>query len=126
MCAGVAVVVCAWFALGARQAIDTSRARAIADRGSHATAGQERQVASLVHAARLLNPDKQPDVLLGQTEVEHGDFSRAVRVLKPVTRGEPQNIQGWIWLAHAAPDDPTLYNVAIFRAHELEPRQPSS
>ena len=125
ICAAVAVVVCAWFALGARQAIDTSRAAAIANRGNHATAAQEREVSSLVRAARFLNPDQEPDILLGQTEVEHGDFARASRLLSRVTRGEPQNIEGWVWLAHASAGDPSLLYRAVLHVRQLEPHSPA-
>lgn len=124
ICAAVAVVVCAWFAFGARQAIDTSRATAIADRGNHASAAEEREVASLVRDSRLLNPDKQPDVLLGQVEVEHGDFARARRVLGAVTRSEPENLQGWLWLAHASPKDRGLFYSALLQVRRLEPLSP--
>ena len=68
ICAALAIVACAWFVFGIRQAIDTSRATTIANQGNHATAAQEREVRSLVDGARLLNPDRQPAVLLGQTE----------------------------------------------------------
>lgn len=120
----VAVGVSAWFALDVHQAIDTSRAAAIADRGNHATAAQERQVDSLVGAARLLNPDKEPDVLLGQVEVEHGDFARARRLLAAVTRSEPENLEGWLWLAHAAASNSPLFRFALRHVSQLEPRLP--
>ena len=124
ICAGVAIVVCAWFAVGSRQAIDTSRAGAIANHGKHATLAQERAVSSLVRGARFLNPDKEPDILLGQTEVEHGDFARARRLLAGITRSEPQNVEGWLWLAHAAAGDPLVLNTAFRHILQLEPRTP--
>jgi cytochrome c-type biogenesis protein CcmH/NrfG len=125
ICAAVALVACAWFAIGIRQAVDTSRATAIANQGTHATAAQVREVSSLRRGARLFNPDKQPDVLLGQIEVEHGDFASARRVLTAVTRSEPQNIAPWLWLARASASDPTLFYVAAFHVHALEPHVPA-
>ena len=124
ICAAVALVACAWFVLGIRQAVNTSRAAAIANRGGHLTAAQVRRVSSLVHSATLLNPDKQPDVLLGQAEVQRGDLKRARRVLQPITRSEPQNIGAWIWLSRASADSPVLFYVAAFHVHLLEPRVP--
>jgi hypothetical protein len=120
----VAVVVSAWFALGARQAIDTQRAAAIASRGNAATTAQEREVASLVRAARELNPDKQPDVLLGEVEVEHHDYARARRVLEAVTRLEPQSVAAWVWLVQASRDEPRLFLHGLHQLHVLEPRLP--
>ena len=120
----VAIVVCGWFALGARQAIDTQRATAIASRGLTASAAQVREVRSLVHGARVLNPDKQLDVLLGRVEIEHRDLAQARRVLEPVTRSEPQNIEAWVLLAAASGSQPSLLREALLRVHELEPRVP--
>jgi hypothetical protein len=125
ICAAVAVLVCAWFAFGIRQAIDTSRATAIANQGNHATAAQVHQVSSLARSARFLNPDKQPDVLLGQTEVEHGDLAAARRVLERVTRSEPQNLAAWLWLGRASRDDLVTFYTAAIHIRRLEPRMPS-
>ena len=124
ICAAVALVVCAWFAIGARQAIDTQRASAIVARGTTATAREERDVASLVRGARFLNPDRQPDVLLGQIEVEHHDYAQARRVLEPVIRSEPENLQAWLFLAETANRDHRLLRQALVHVHRLEPRVP--
>jgi hypothetical protein len=124
-CVLAALVVSAWFALGVRQAIDTSRAAAIANETAHPTAAQVRTVASLARHARFLNPDKEPDVLLGQAEAEAGQLRRARAVLEGVTRSEPQNIEAWAWLARSAgPDLPLLFR-AVARLHALEPRRPA-
>jgi hypothetical protein len=120
----LALVACAWFAFGIRQAIDTSRAAAIANQGNYATAAQVHEVASLTRSARLLNPDEQPDVLLGQVETEHGDDSSARRVLGAVTRSEPQNLEAWLWLGHASRSDPVTFYVAAAHVRHLEPRLP--
>jgi hypothetical protein len=121
VCLAVAVVVCAWFALGARQAIETSRASSIANHGIHATAAQEHTVASLVRAARFLNPDKEPDILLGQTQIEHGDFARGRRVLLAVTRSEPQNVLAWVWVAHSGGPG---FRTGLERVRMLDPLVP--
>jgi|GraSoiStandDraft_45_1057281.scaffolds.fasta_scaffold941501_1 hypothetical protein len=124
ICAAMAIVACAWFVVGIRQAIDTSRASAIANQGNHATVAQEREVRSLVRGARLLNPDRQPDVLLGQVEAEHGDRVSARRLLEAVTRSEPQNVTAWLWLTKAAAGDNRLFYLAAFQVRQLEPRFP--
>jgi hypothetical protein len=125
LCAALALVVCAWFALGARQAVDTQRANAIVSQGSTASAAQVRRVASLVHAARFLNPDEQPNVLLGQIEIERGDLKRARRILGAVTKGEPQNVQGWRWLAVSSGAYDALYYSAGLHIRELAPPVPA-
>lgn len=123
-CVLLALVACVWFAVGARQAIDTSRATAIADQGSRLTRAQEHEVGSLVQGARLLNPDKQPDVLLGQAEEEHGDLRAAQQTLTAVTREEPGNLDAWVKLAEASRNDPKLFARVLARAAPLEPLLP--
>jgi hypothetical protein len=126
ICAAVALVACAWFALGARQAIDTQRATAIVSQGRMATIAQERKVSSLVHAARFLNPDREPDVLLGAVEFKRGDSAQARRLLESVTRSEPQNLEAWLWLGRAWGGDVAVFQEALRHIRELEPRLPSS
>jgi cytochrome c-type biogenesis protein CcmH/NrfG len=118
----VAIVVCAWFALGARQAIDTQRATAIALRGKTADSRELREVRSLVHGATLLNPDKQPDLLLARVEIEHGDLAQARHAFEALTRSEPQNIEAWALLAAASGSQPSVLRQALRHVHELEPR----
>jgi hypothetical protein len=116
--------VCAWFALGARQAIDTQRASAIASAGTSATTAQVREVRSLVRGARFLNPDRLPDVVLGQVEVEHADYARARRVLEGVVRSEPDNLVAWQFLGAASDRNHALLRRALLQVHRLEPRVP--
>jgi hypothetical protein len=124
LCVAVALVVCAWFAIGAMQAIDTQRATAIVTRGATATAAQVREVRSLVRDARFLNPDRQPEVLLGQIEVERHHYAQARRVLEPVILSEPENLQAWLFLAETANRDHRLLRQALQHLHTLEPRVP--
>ena len=124
LCAAVALVLGAWFALGARQAIDTQRASAIASAGTTATAAQVREVRSLVRGARFVNPDRQPEVLLGQIEVERHHYARARAVLEPVIRSEPENLQAWLFLAETADKNHELLRQALKHLHRLEPRVP--
>jgi Flp pilus assembly protein TadD len=120
----VALVACAWFALGARQAIDTQRATAIAVRGKTASVAELRKVRSLVHGAGLLNPDSEPDLLLARVEIEHGDLAQARSAFKALTRSEPQNIEAWALLAAASGSQPSLLRLALRHVHDLEPRVP--
>src|SRR5437588_6520169 len=124
-CALLAAVVCAWFALSARQAIDTSSAVAIVGKANHETATQAREVQSLVHGATLLNPDKQPDLLLARAALERGEDARARRLFEAVARSEPQNLEAWLGLGEASPHNQRLYMYALTRVRALEPRLPS-
>ena len=97
----VALVVCAWFALGARQAVNTNRAAALIGSGS-LPASQARHADSLLSAASTLNPDLTPDILRGQLALQRGEHSTALTDLESVTRREPLNLAAWSALAYAA------------------------
>jgi len=115
-----ALAMCAWFALGIHQAQDIARATAIVSKGS-ANPAQEREVRSLLRDARTLNPDRQVDVLLGEVEVEHRDYAQAREVLEALTRSEPENLLGWLWLARSAVNDRRLLYTSLLHVIELDP-----
>jgi predicted Zn-dependent protease len=96
-----AVIVCLWFALGARQAIDLSRATAITQGSSALSPGQARRADELLSAASTLNPDRQVDVVRGIVALARNQSSLATTILRRVTREEPMNLQGWVYLAQA-------------------------
>ena len=117
----VALVVCAWFALGAHDAISLSRAEAIINAQPYTTAARAKHAESLLNEAATLNPDRQ--VLIDRTHIllERHEELPARRIALGVTRAEPQNIEAWLWLAHAAGTTPKLYFYALRRVHGLEP-----
>jgi Tfp pilus assembly protein PilF len=121
----LAVVVCAWFALGVRQATDTRDATPLIDGQSRLDAARARHAASLLHAAGQLNPDAQVDILRGELALQQGNVARAQRILDDVTRREPDNLNAWIWLAHASPHDPATFRRALAHARRLVPAVPS-
>jgi predicted Zn-dependent protease len=98
----LALVACAWFAIGIRDAQDTDQATAILSASSHPAPAAARRVASLLDSAGLLNPDRQLDLLRGQLALQLGHAALARRIFARVTREEPQNIQAWDWLGRAA------------------------
>lgn len=97
----VALVVCAWFALSARQAVNTNRAAALVGSGS-LTASQAQHADSLLSAAGTLNPDLTPDILRGQLALQRGEYQTALADLESVTRREPLNLGAWSALAYTA------------------------
>jgi len=120
----LALVICAWFALGIRQANDTQDAAALVTGAPRLGAAQARHAASLLTAARALNPDAQVDVLRGELALQQGDARRARRILSAVVRREPQSLNGWIWLARSSSDDPATFRRALARARQLVPAVP--
>jgi predicted Zn-dependent protease len=105
----VALVACAWFALGIRQAHDVNAAGAILD-SPRLTGAQARHAA---HAA-FLNPDRQVDVLRAQLRRDQGDLRGARAILRPVISSEPDNLQAWLELARSSAGDRASASRALF------------
>jgi predicted Zn-dependent protease len=115
-----AVVVCAWFALGVRQAIDLTQATALLSNGNRIAPRAAAQVRSRLDAARLLNPDRNVEILRAQLYDELGERRRASGLMREVVAAEPLNVQAWGWLAKSAVDPHTL-GLALKKITELIP-----
>lgn len=119
----LAIVVCAWFAIGIRQARSLGRATTIINAASSLTAPQAAHVESLLDSARWLNPGQEADIARGQTAALAHDPSRALQILTQVTRSEPMNLAAWVALAQAAIDHSRpLVTLAAKRIVSLDPR----
>jgi hypothetical protein len=103
-----AIVVCAWFALGVRQAREVDHATTLISAGSHISPRDAARAASLLHSAGQLNPDRQVDVLRAQLADARGDRPAAERILRGVVSAEPMNALAWVQLARSATSGPTL------------------
>ncbi|HWJ50969.1 MAG TPA: hypothetical protein VNR42_08115 [Solirubrobacteraceae bacterium] len=122
----VALVVCAWFELGIRQAHDTAAATAIVTAHPQtASAAQTRKVESLLHAAGQLNPDVEVDLLRGRIVLAGGDPAGARRIIAAVTRAEPRNLEAWLTLASASTDSRPSFLNALEHVRRLEPLLPA-
>jgi predicted Zn-dependent protease len=117
----LATIVCAWFAIGIRQAHDTVKASSILSEGTPLDAGQAAHVAALLRGAKLLNPDEQVEVLRGELAVRGNDLAVARNILREVVRAEPMNLQAWVWLAKASSNDPSSFLLALLHINQLEP-----
>jgi len=114
------LVVCAWFALGIRQATDQSRAQAIIAAGPPSPA-EARRARQLLNSAGTLNPDRQIDLdrsaLLNQT----GRRLAARRIALGVARAEPQNLAAWLAVGATVGDNRRLGLAIIAHVLELDP-----
>jgi predicted Zn-dependent protease len=117
----LALVLCAWFALGIRQAHDTSQATSSLSNSGGLSSAQAARVDSLLSAAGTLNPDSQVGLLRGRAALAENDRPRAVRIIEDVTRREPMNLQAWLLLAEASRNVPEI-ELAVARVAELDPR----
>jgi hypothetical protein len=123
-CISLAVVVCAWFALGIRQARDIDQATAIVSGltgQSKLTPEQARRASSLLSSAGVLNPDSQVDVLRARVDLLRNDRSSAKRILLGVVAREPMNLDAWYGLATSAKDGVTV-TLALGHIAQLQPK----
>jgi Flp pilus assembly protein TadD len=120
----VAVVICAWFALGFVQARDTSRATALLTRATPLSRAEAARTGSLLGSAGTLNPDLTVDVLRGALQSEERNYAAAERTLLSVTRREPDNLEAWVQLAFVAAQDGdhTTAVAAARKVSALHPR----
>jgi lipopolysaccharide biosynthesis regulator YciM len=100
--AGLALVLCAWFALGWVQARDAGRADALLSASSSLSQARAAQIRSLLSSAGTLNPDRTVDLLRARLAQQQHRYGAAVRILESVTRAEPQNVLAWSQLGFTA------------------------
>ena len=117
----VACVICAWFALGARQAHDVAQARAILSSAGTLPGARAGRVASLLGAAAFMNPDSEVDVLRAELAVARGQSAEAQRLLLGVVHREPLNAAAWFSLAQHSTNGRTI-KLAFARLAVLVPR----
>ncbi len=117
----LALVVGAWFALGAVQSRDIDRAGAIASARGALTGRAAGQAASLLDDAGTLNPDRQVDLLRAELVARRGDLPGARAILVSVVHDEPQNIDAWAALARSSAGDPAAFRLAVARVRALAP-----
>lgn len=119
----LALVMCAWFGLGALQAIDTSRATQVLASSGPLTAAQAHRASSLLNSAAVLNPDRTVDLLRGELAFEQGHPPVAVRIIERVTAAEPDSIEAWVTLARVAlHHDNAAIERAVANIGRLDPR----
>jgi predicted Zn-dependent protease len=117
----VAVIVCAWFALGIRQAHDANRATDILAGASPLTSPQVHEAGSLLHRAGQLNPDRSVDLLRSQLALRQGDAARARAIALGVTRAEPENLDAWLAYGEASTHDRLAFLLALQHLNRLAP-----
>lgn len=117
----VGLVICAWFALGTRQAHDTTRATAILSSGPPLSRSQVSEVSALLHSAALLNPDTTVTMLRAQLASELDRRQQASRLLLRVVHEEPMNAPAWEQLAGTTTNH-TTYIQSLITIGNLVPR----
>jgi hypothetical protein len=121
---GLAVVVCAWFAVGIRQAHDIDQATSIITGAKLPTPAQAEHAQSLLTSAGWLYPGTEVDILKGRLAIEKGQRPLAQRIERSVTRTEPMNLNGWVWLANSY-TSPKFSLPAVAHVLALDPKASS-
>jgi hypothetical protein len=123
----LAVLACAWFALGIRQAHELDGASKIVlglTGQQQLTAARANHADALLSSAKTLNPDQTVEVLEARVDLLRNDRAGAKRILLGVVRREPMNLDAWYGLATSARDGATV-NLALSRIAQLEPKVPA-
>jgi len=117
----VGIVICAWFAVGIRQAHDTARVTALLGSGPPLSHSQVNDVNSLLHSAAQLNPDTTVTMLRAQLASELDRRRQATRLLLRVVHEEPMNAPAWEQLAGTTTNH-TIYIQSLITIANLLPR----
>jgi predicted Zn-dependent protease len=118
--AGVALVVCAWFALGIREAHEVTVATQIVSSARAPTSAALRSAAGELSSAAFLDPDRTVDILRGRVAIKQGRIADARRILSAVTREEPRDLEAWIWFTGASLGTPQA-RVGTAQIAQLDP-----
>jgi predicted Zn-dependent protease len=97
----VALIVCAAFVIGIRQAASINRLNTLVDAGHGLTRAQQRSAASELRSAAFGYPGEDVQVLKAQVALLEHRYRQAERIAESINRSEPDNLQGWIMLAAA-------------------------
>jgi predicted Zn-dependent protease len=115
-----ALLVVAWFALGAYQSHEVARATAAVAHG-HLTRDRARRADAALDSAATLNPDRAVDVLRAQVAIADGQATRGEAILNRVLAAEPQDLDAWIALADALPQNSRRRQQALLHILSLAP-----
>jgi cytochrome c-type biogenesis protein CcmH/NrfG len=102
MLAVSAIAVAAWLAVSLRGQHYLDQATKIAVRDPrNSSPARLRSIASALRKSERWNPSTRPRVLLADVELAARKPGRAISLVRPVLRAEPQNIEAWFVLVLA-------------------------
>jgi hypothetical protein len=117
----LALVVCAWFAVGIRDSHKIATATAIVTAQGQPSASELAAADRALNGADLVNPDQQVDILRARVDLKRGANAAARRLLTAVTRREPQNLEAWIWFTGAVLGDRAAARLGFAHLSQLDP-----
>jgi hypothetical protein len=118
----LAVVACAWFAVGIVQTRDQTQAETLLHRFATPTPATTANIMSLLGSAGILNPDRNIALDRSQAQTRAGRPQAGVATAESVVSAEPQNVTAWLVLGFAAGRvDPGLAGRARAKVMQLAP-----
>jgi predicted Zn-dependent protease len=121
--AAAAVAVAVFTVLWLHSSRLETQAQAIAERPPQALSVRDiNRAAHLFESARAHNPDSRPTEREAGLLIRSGRSRKALALLKPVVKREPQDLTAWALIAAGASTiDPALAREAVARARALNP-----
>lgn len=118
----VSLAVAGWLASGWPGARDEQQARDVVPAGVRPSPAQVERAIKLLEGARRVRPDGEVVPRLAGLELTAGRPERAIALLRPLVRHEPENVTAWTALALALGEtDPEAAEAANARRRELAP-----
>jgi hypothetical protein len=108
-----AVVICAWFVLGARQAHEIDAASQLL--ANHA--GDASRATPELKSAAFLYPGNDVRILQAQLDLKRRRYAAARRLIAKAIAKEPEDLNAWIAALDLAVDDPAVENTNRVFAH---------
>lgn len=122
----VALVACAWFALGLRQSTELNRATALLSGSGSLSRGQANRIRGLLDAAGTLNPDRQVEIMRGVLAEGQNQTRQALAIFERIVQAEPMNLSAWAYLTQAGLNNASVVRRAVAHIAELDPAQKSA
>lgn len=113
----LALIVSAWFVIGALQAHDVNAATALLNNQAGTSAAATHRTDSLLSSASFLNPGVDVKLLRARLDMERHDYARAKVLVDQSVASEPNNVSAWISALQLALVDPSAEHPNQVIAH---------
>jgi thioredoxin-like negative regulator of GroEL len=117
-----ALIVAAWFVLGARQAREIADVTSLIRNANTISPAQAAAASTHLDSAATLNPDRTVVMLRAELDASDNHVARAESELNGVVAAEPDNLDAWFLLAQLEGNNPRAELAAQHHIAHLLPR----
>lgn len=119
----LAIVVCAWFVVGARQAHEVDVATNLLDTGVAGHPADSQHTASLLKSADFMFPGTDVKLLRARLDMELHQYPQAKVLVDQARTSEPDNVNAWISALDLSLVDPSAEHPSqvLSHLHTLDP-----